>query len=52
MSKGHVHLLFLQEGASPLWWSCYLGRADVATLLLDHRADVDLPTVSKFTMSW
>ena len=47
--KQCVHFL-LQKGFSLMWWACYCGQANVVTLLLDSGADVNLPTVSKFTV--
>ena len=41
----------LQEGLTLLWWACELGRSNLAIVLLDSGANVDLPTnVSNLTM--
>ena len=40
----------LQEGASLMWWACYHNETNLVLLLLDSGANVDLPTVSKFTV--
>ena len=34
----------LQKGQSPLWRTSYSGHSDVVLLLLQHNAQVDLPT--------
>ena len=34
----------IQTAVSPLWCAAHDGRTDIVQLLLDHHANVDLPT--------
>ena len=41
----------LQSGQSALWKASYKGHLDIVLLLLQHNAEVDLPTNVRYTVT-
>ena len=44
------HFIFLQEGKPPLWFAALDGRSDIALLLLQYHAEVDLPCAVRYSI--
>ena len=43
-------IIFLQEGKPPLWFAALDGRSDIALLLLQYHAEVDLPCAVRYSI--